>query len=129
VPERVLVTGGSGTLGRLIVPRLRSAGCEVRVASRRSADVPVDLATGAGLAGAVAGCQTILHLAKRGARYADVSKVRATIRTGQRTASLEKVTGDQVVASFQLLPGRNVCGTRWLVRENVRPSASTRFGC
>jgi len=63
VPERVLVTGGSGTLGRLIVPRLRSAGCEVRVASRRSADVAVDLATGAGLAGAVAGCETILHLA------------------------------------------------------------------
>ena len=29
VPERVLVTGGSGTLGRLIVPRLRSAGCYV----------------------------------------------------------------------------------------------------
>jgi uncharacterized protein YbjT (DUF2867 family) len=63
VPERVLVTGGTGTLGRLIVPRLRSAGCEVRVASRRSADVQLDLATGAGLAGAVAGCETIVHLA------------------------------------------------------------------
>ena len=63
VPERILVTGGTGTLGRLIVPRLRSAGCEVRVASRRSPDVPLDLATGAGLARAVAGCETILHLA------------------------------------------------------------------
>jgi uncharacterized protein YbjT (DUF2867 family) len=32
----VLVTGGTGTLGRLVVPRLRDAGCDVRVLSRRS---------------------------------------------------------------------------------------------
>jgi uncharacterized protein YbjT (DUF2867 family) len=29
-----LVTGGTGTLGRLIVPRLRDAGHDVRVLSR-----------------------------------------------------------------------------------------------
>jgi uncharacterized protein YbjT (DUF2867 family) len=34
--DRILVTGGTGTLGRLIVPRLRDAGCKVRVLSRRS---------------------------------------------------------------------------------------------
>ena len=32
----ILVTGGTGTLGRLVVPRLRDAGCDVRVLSRRS---------------------------------------------------------------------------------------------
>jgi uncharacterized protein YbjT (DUF2867 family) len=32
----ILVTGGTGTLGRLVVPRLRDAGCKVRVLSRRS---------------------------------------------------------------------------------------------
>ena len=32
----ILVTGGTGTLGRLVVPRLRDAGCTVRVLSRRS---------------------------------------------------------------------------------------------
>ena len=32
----ILVTGGTGTLGRLVVPQLRDAGCDVRVLSRRS---------------------------------------------------------------------------------------------
>ena len=32
----ILVTGGTGTLGRLVVPRLRDAGYEVRVLSRPS---------------------------------------------------------------------------------------------
>ena len=31
---RALVTGGTGTLGRLVVPKLQDAGCEVRVLSR-----------------------------------------------------------------------------------------------
>ena len=34
----ILVTGGSGTLGRPVVERLRAAGREVRVLSRRSRD-------------------------------------------------------------------------------------------
>ena len=32
----ILVTGGTGTLGRLVVPRLRDAGGKVRVLSRRA---------------------------------------------------------------------------------------------
>ena len=32
----ILVTGGTGTLGRLVVPRLRDAGHDVRVLSRRA---------------------------------------------------------------------------------------------
>ena len=32
----ILVTGGTGTLGRLVVRRLRDAGYDVRVLSRRS---------------------------------------------------------------------------------------------
>jgi uncharacterized protein YbjT (DUF2867 family) len=31
---KVLVTGSTGTLGRLVVPRLQHAGCGVRVLSR-----------------------------------------------------------------------------------------------
>ena len=33
---KILVTGGTGTLGRLVVPRLRDAGHSVRVLSRQS---------------------------------------------------------------------------------------------
>ena len=35
MPSPVLVTGGTGRLGRLVVPRLRDAGCDVRVLTRR----------------------------------------------------------------------------------------------
>ncbi|MFE9689861.1 SDR family oxidoreductase [Micromonospora sp. NPDC005806] len=66
---RVLVTGASGRLGRVVLPRLRDEGCTVRAVSRhpREADgmewVAADLATGEGLAGAVAGVDAVLHLA------------------------------------------------------------------
>jgi uncharacterized protein YbjT (DUF2867 family) len=67
----ILVTGGTGTLGRLAVPRLVEAGQQVRVLSRGAreggfADVEYvtgDLTTGVGVAGAVDGVETILHLA------------------------------------------------------------------
>lgn len=67
---RVLVTGGTGTLGRLVVDRLRDAGRPVRVLSRRHRE-PVDgvemltgdLRTGAGVADAVAGVEAIVHCA------------------------------------------------------------------
>jgi uncharacterized protein YbjT (DUF2867 family) len=67
----VLVTGGTGTLGRLVVPLLREADFKVRVLSRsprESTDdgiefVAGDLATGEGVDAAVAGVGTIIHLA------------------------------------------------------------------
>ena len=61
---RVLLTGGTGTLGRELVPRLAAAGYTVRVMSRRSGESNVagdvewaraDLLSGAGLPEAVAG--------------------------------------------------------------------------
>lgn len=66
----ILVTGGSGTLGRLVVPRLRVTGREVRVLSRSARRfgpgvevVEGDLMTGAGVRAALAGVDTVLHLA------------------------------------------------------------------
>ncbi|MDA0633680.1 SDR family oxidoreductase [Nonomuraea sp. MCN248] len=59
----ILVTGGTGTLGRIVVPLLRSAGHEVRVLARRGGDVTADLLTGDGLQPAVDGAETVLHLA------------------------------------------------------------------
>ncbi len=67
---KALVTGGTGTLGRLVVPRLRDAGGEIRVLSRHRPEVTEgieyvtgDLATGEGIDAAVAGTEIIVHCA------------------------------------------------------------------
>lgn len=57
---RVLVTGGSGTLGVDAVQALRERGHDVLAASRRTG---VDLATGAGLNEAAHGVDLVLHAA------------------------------------------------------------------
>ena len=61
---RVLVTGGTGTLGTPTVERLRAADCDVTVLSRKSEPglTTGDLLTGAGIAEAVSDVDTIVHL-------------------------------------------------------------------
>ncbi|MDN5860901.1 MAG: SDR family oxidoreductase, partial [Pseudonocardia sp.] len=68
--QLVLLTGGTGTLGRLVAPRLLSAGYEVRVLTRtmREPDEGVeyavgDLATGPRLDKAMTDIETIIHCA------------------------------------------------------------------
>jgi uncharacterized protein YbjT (DUF2867 family) len=89
----ILLTGGTGTLGRLLVPRLRAAGLHVRVLSRSSHPasdgvdyVTADLASGAGVAEAVAGARTILHAA--GSAKGDESKARHLVRAAAGAAHL-----------------------------------------
>jgi uncharacterized protein YbjT (DUF2867 family) len=94
---RILVTGGTGTLGRVVVPALQAAGHEVAVLSRKAAGAagptsaatgstgaPTsasgaerrtgDLRTGAGLAEALQGVSAVVHLASdpRHTREVDV---------------------------------------------------------
>ncbi|MDX3729979.1 SDR family oxidoreductase [Streptomyces caniscabiei] len=60
----ILVTGGTGVLGRPLTERLRAAGHDVRVLSRHTQPYAVDLvAGGSGLDAAVAGVDTIVHCA------------------------------------------------------------------
>jgi uncharacterized protein YbjT (DUF2867 family) len=80
-----LLTGGTGTLGRLVAPLLLDAGCKVRVLSRRGQEpgdrieyVTGDLATGDGLAAAVDGAATIVHCA--GSAKGDDDKARNLVR-------------------------------------------------
>ncbi|MCU1642255.1 MAG: hypothetical protein JWN03_2530 [Nocardia sp.] len=79
-----LVTGGTGVLGRIVVERLREQGHDVRVLSRRAgAGTHVgDLATGAGLAEAVAGVDGIVHAASESRKMgrADVTQTDTVIR-------------------------------------------------
>ncbi len=67
---RILVTGGTGTLGRLVVPLLRDADGQVRVLSRRAREaadgiefVTGDLTTGDGVQDAVKGIEIIVNCA------------------------------------------------------------------
>lgn len=60
----ILVTGGTGTLGRLVTERLRADGHEVRVLSRHTQPYAVDLREGGSrLDAAVEGVDTIVHCA------------------------------------------------------------------
>ena len=63
----VLVTGGTGTLGRAVVARLGELGHPVRIASRRPGrdhtTVAVDYRSGNGLAEALDGVSAIVHCA------------------------------------------------------------------
>jgi uncharacterized protein YbjT (DUF2867 family) len=89
----ILVTGGTGTLGRLVVPRLRDAGFDVRVLSRHGRQggdgigyVTGDLDTGEGIQAAVEGTEVVVHLA--GTNKGDEVKaghlVRAASQAGVR---------------------------------------------
>ena len=87
----ILVTGGTGTLGRHVVPRLRAAGCGVRVLSRspREAADGVEYVTGdllkdEGLAAAVAGAGIIVHCAggRKDDDVATANLVRAAAQAG-----------------------------------------------
>jgi uncharacterized protein YbjT (DUF2867 family) len=86
---RALVTGGTGDLGSHTVPRLKAAGFDVRISSRRprpdGADPSVEwaeasLESGQGLAAAVAGVDVILHCASAPFRKTEQADVEGTGR-------------------------------------------------
>ncbi|WP_367324603.1 SDR family oxidoreductase [Streptomyces sp. HUAS ZL42] len=82
----ILVTGGTGTLGRLVTERLRAAGHEVRVLSRHAQPYAVDLREGGiGLDAAVGGVDTIVHCAsspRGGDEQAATNLIAAARRAG-----------------------------------------------
>ena len=98
----ILVTGGTGTLGRHIIPRLRDAGCDVRVLSRHSHSpehdvefVIGDLDTGEGIEAAVAGAETVVHCAgsSKGDEEKTTNLVRAASPAGVRHLVYISVVG------------------------------------
>ena len=80
-PE-VLVTGGTGALGRRAVERFEGAGVGSRVLSRsgRPGTYKEDLITGEGLEQAVSGVDTIVHCASSPFRKARQTDVEGTKR-------------------------------------------------
>ena len=94
----VLVTGGTGTLGRALVPLLVSAYDEVRVLSRRSAPRLADGAaawtgdvrTGAGVDAATEGVQAVIHAAsspRRDARETEEEGARHVAAAARRAGA------------------------------------------
>jgi uncharacterized protein YbjT (DUF2867 family) len=85
----ILVTGGTGTLGKCVVPRLWATGAKVRVLSR-STHEPTDgiefasgnLSTGRGIAEALQGVETVVHLA--GSAKGDEEKARVLVREASK---------------------------------------------
>ncbi|MBU1588811.1 MAG: NmrA family NAD(P)-binding protein [Actinobacteria bacterium] len=78
----ILVTGGTGILGRPTVELLRAAGHDVRILSRSTGG---DLSTGAGVTEALEGVGTVLHLA--------TSASTRDVRQTQRLVDAAKAAG------------------------------------
>jgi uncharacterized protein YbjT (DUF2867 family) len=72
----ILLTGGTGRLGRHVAETLRARSLDHRILSRRPGDghVVADLATGDGLAAALDGVDTVVHLAT--SRSKDIGQTR-----------------------------------------------------
>lgn len=118
-----LVTGGTGRLGRPTVAALRAHGHDVRILSRQpGADhVVADLATGDGLAAALAGVDTVVHLAT--SRSKDIGQTRmlldAMAGTGAHLVFISIVGVDRIpfgyyrdkVASEQAIEASGVAHT------------------
>lgn len=107
----ILVTGGTGTLGRPVVAGLLSAGSEVRVLSRHSHPdregiefVTGDLATGDGIAAAAKGAEVIVHCA--GSSKGDEDKARHLVRAASQAGAHHVVYISVVGADRMPLAGR-----------------------
>jgi uncharacterized protein YbjT (DUF2867 family) len=86
----VLVTGGTGTLGRQIVARLIAHGQPVRIMGRTAREVPAgadlvlaDLASGEGVDAALAGVDVVVHCA--GSAKGDDVKARTLVDAAKRS--------------------------------------------
>ena len=106
VTSPILVTGGTGTLGRHVVPLLHDAGHRVRILSRHPHDpadgieyVVGDLSTGEGADHAVEGVDTIIHCAGSGRGDGDKARhlVRAAVGAGRPHVIYISVVGAERV--------------------------------
>jgi uncharacterized protein YbjT (DUF2867 family) len=109
VTSLVLVTGGTGRLGRLVVRRLEHAGCDVRVLTRRSHEAADgiqfligDLRTGEGVVGAVNGVEAIVHCATSSKGDVDATRnlVQAASRVGAPHLLYVSIVGIDHIASW-----------------------------
>lgn len=100
----ILLTGGTGTLGRRLQPLLRAAGREVRILSRSAHGrgngityATGDLTTGAGVGAALDGVETIVHCA--GTAKGDGDKARHLVRAATAAGGVRHLVFISVVGA------------------------------
>lgn len=119
-----LVTGATGTLGTPTVLRLRAAGHDVRALSRRTGPglTTGDLVAGAGVDRALAGADTVVHLATAPRGKGDVEAARTLLRAAAdahvRHLVLISIVG---IDGIPLAYYRDKVVIEWLVRESGVP--------
>ena len=128
----ILVTGGTGTLGRLVVPLLREADCKIRILSRHGHSpedgleyVTGDLLKGEGIEPAVDGAEIIVHLAggPKGDEIATANLMRVAAQAGVRHVVLISVVGaDRVPIGYF----RSKLGSERVVRYSGVPWTTLR---
>jgi uncharacterized protein YbjT (DUF2867 family) len=104
MPTSILVTGGTGTLGRPVAQRLRNAGASVTVLSRHPREpaegiryMAGDLRTGGGIEAAVRGAEVIVHCA--GSSKGDEQKTRTLVtaaKDARHIVLISVVGADQI---------------------------------
>ena len=106
--DLILVTGGSGGLGRRVVTRLRNAGRYVRVASRHPREaskgveqVVCDLAKDHGVSAAVDGAAIVIHCAGVGKIKDDEAQARNLVRAA-RPAGVGHLVSISVVGADRI---------------------------
>jgi uncharacterized protein YbjT (DUF2867 family) len=128
----ILVTGGTGTLGRYVLPMLRGAGHDVRVLSRgdhESRDgityVKGDLSKDQGIPAALEDVEVLLHLA--GAAKGDAESTAHLMRTAA-AADVRHVVFISVVGADRMPIGyfRNKHGAESVIAESGVPWTTMR---
>jgi uncharacterized protein YbjT (DUF2867 family) len=130
----VLVTGGTGTLGRPVVSRLREAGHDVRVLTRQHVadaggirSVTGDLVAGQGIEPAVQGAEIIVHCA--GSSKGDIEAARNLVRAAGASATPPHLVSISVVGADRVpMAGRidrtmfGYFGMKWGAEQVVKDS-------
>ena len=127
----ILVTGGTGALGREVVKRVRAAGHMARVLSRKPSAEPDwaqgDIATGAGLGEALIGIDAVVHAATSAAQP---WKLRATDVVGtRRVLAMARAAGVRHVVYMSIVGMEGVTYPYYkykveaeaVMRENIVP--------
>ncbi|MEP6752462.1 MAG: NAD(P)H-binding protein [Candidatus Dormiibacterota bacterium] len=128
---KILVTGGTGALGRDVVKKLQAAGHTARVLSRKPSTEPDwaqgDIATGAGLGEALIGIDAVVHAATAAAQP---WKLRATDVVGtRRVLAMSRAAGVRHVVYVSIVGMEGVAYPYYkrkveaeaVVRENIVP--------